>query len=151
MFIVIVGQECLINKRFGNNWKLLSGFQAFVLDIYIFAVNFQALDGGSKTSASVQQTHRRVYYQTSRAPVSKAPLSQAVRVNDTLYISGQVGVELETGELARGVKEQTELIFIYLGEILATAGAEMDNIVRTTVYMKNIQDLRNSHEDVINI
>ena len=59
-------------------------------------------------------------------------------------------MDLETGELASGVKEQAELIFIYLGEILSAAGAGMDNIVRTTVYMKNIQDLRNGHEDVIN-
>ena len=59
-------------------------------------------------------------------------------------------MDLETGELARGVQEQAELIFIYLGEILNAAGAGMDNIVRTTVYMKNIQDLRNGHEDVIN-
>ena len=61
----------------------------------------------------------------------------------TLYISGQVGVELGTGEMARGVEAQAELIFTYLEEILRTAGAGMDNIVRTTVYMKNIQDLRN--------
>ena len=61
----------------------------------------------------------------------------------TLYISGQVGVELGTGEMARGVEAQAELIFTYLEEILRAAGAGMDNIVRTTVYMKNIQDLRN--------
>ena len=93
----------------------------------------------------MQQTHRRVFYQTSRAPIPKPPLSQAVRVNDTLYISGQVGVDLETGELAGGMEEQAELIFVYLGEILAAAGAGMDNIVRTTVYMKNVQELRNGH------
>ena len=60
-----------------------------------------------------------------------------------IYISGQVGVELGTGEMARGVEAQAELIFTYLEEILRAAGAGMDNIVRTTVYMKNIQDLRN--------
>ena len=95
----------------------------------------------------MQQTHRRVFYQTSRAPIPKPPLSQAVRVNDTLYISGQVGVDLVTGELARGVEDQAELIFTYLGEILAAAGAGIDNVVRTTVYMKNIQDLRNGLND----
>ena len=99
----------------------------------------------------MQQTHRRVFYQTSRAPVPKPPLSQAVRVNDTLYISGQVGVDLETGELASGVEDQAELIFTYLGEILAAAGAGIDNIVRTTVYMKNIQDLRNGHQDAMSM
>ena len=90
-----------------------------------------------------------MYYQTSRAPIPKPPLSQAVRVNDTLYISGQVGVELDTGELAGGVEGQAELIFNYLGEILAAAGAGIDNIVRTTVYMKNIQDLRNGYKDKV--
>ena len=41
----------------------------------------------------MQQTHRRVFYQSSRAPVPSSPLSQAVRVNDTLYISGQVEMD----------------------------------------------------------
>ena len=59
-------------------------------------------------------------------PPELRSLSQAVRVNDSLYISGQVGVDLETGELAGGLEEQAELIFVYLVEILTAAGAGMD-------------------------
>ena len=84
--------------------------------------------------------HRRVIYKTSKAPTPLGPYNQAVRVDDTLYISGQIGVILGTRNLLNNVEDQTRQIFTYLEEILKGAGGGLNNIVRTTVYMYDIND-----------
>ena len=84
--------------------------------------------------------HRRVIYKTSKAPTPLGPYNQAVRVDDTLYISGQIGVILGTRNLLNTVEDQTRQIFTYLEEILKVAGGGLGNVVRTTVYMYDMND-----------
>lgn len=78
---------------------------------------------------------------TPNAPAAIGPYSQAVLVNDTLYISGQIPLNPTTGEIAgTTIEEQAEQVFKNLGAILAEAGMTFDDVVKATVLLDNIGD-----------
>ncbi|CAG5131807.1 unnamed protein product [Candidula unifasciata] len=78
---------------------------------------------------------------TPKAPKAVGPYSQAVQVNNTLYISGQIGFIPETMEIVSGgAVAETEQVLKNLGSILEAAGSSYDKVVKTTVLLKNISD-----------
>jgi len=80
---------------------------------------------------------------TDRAPgpFQGAPYNQAIRVGELVFVAGQLGIELETGELAGGsVEEQTEQIMQNLGAILEAAGSDLHKLVKTTVFLLDLAD-----------
>jgi 2-iminobutanoate/2-iminopropanoate deaminase len=80
---------------------------------------------------------------TDRAPgpFQGAPYNQAIRVGDLVFVAGQLGIELESGELAgASVEEQTEQIMRNLGAILEAAGSGLDRLVKTTVFLLDLAD-----------
>lgn len=81
------------------------------------------------------------------APKAVGPYSQAVEANGTLYVSGQLPIDANTGEFAPGgVKEQLVQIFKNLQYILEEAGYSFDNVVKTTVYLTNMGDFATLNE-----
>jgi 2-iminobutanoate/2-iminopropanoate deaminase len=80
---------------------------------------------------------------TDRAPgpFQGAPYNQAIRVGDLVFVAGQLGIVLETSELAgSSIEEQTEQIMRNLGAILEAAGSGMDKLVKTTVFLIDLSD-----------
>lgn len=78
---------------------------------------------------------------TTEAPAAIGPYSQAVRVGDTLFASGQVALDPATGQLvAGGVKEQTVRVFENIKAVLAEAGLDLTHVVKTTVFLKSMGD-----------
>ncbi len=78
---------------------------------------------------------------TKGAPAAIGPYSQAVRVGDFLYTSGQVALDPETGAMSTGgVEEQTVRVCENLKAVLAAAGAGMEQVVKTTVFLKQMSD-----------
>jgi 2-iminobutanoate/2-iminopropanoate deaminase len=80
---------------------------------------------------------------TDRAPgpFQGAPYNQAIRVGDLVFVAGQLGIVLHTGELAGpSVEEQTEQIMQNLGAILEAAGSSLDRLVKTTVFLLELGD-----------
>jgi 2-iminobutanoate/2-iminopropanoate deaminase len=80
---------------------------------------------------------------TDRAPgpFQGAPYNQAIRVGDLVFVAGQLGIRLETGELAgASIEEQTEQIMHNLGAILDAAGSGLDRLVKTTVFLLDLAD-----------
>ena len=84
--------------------------------------------------------------QTEKAPEALGPYSQAVMVDNFIFCSGQIGINPETGELAEGIEKQTEQVLKNLEVILAAVGASRKNIVKTTVYLKNLSDFQKMNE-----
>ena len=81
------------------------------------------------------------------APKAVGPYSQAVEANGTLYVSGQLPIDAQTGEFPEGgVKEQLVQIFKNLQHILEEAGYSFDNVVKTTVYLTNMGDFGTLNE-----
>jgi 2-iminobutanoate/2-iminopropanoate deaminase len=78
---------------------------------------------------------------TRKAPAAIGPYSQAVRSGDLVFTSGQVALEPETGLMIEGgIREQTIQVFENVSAILAAAGAGMADVIKTVVFLKNIQD-----------
>ena len=80
---------------------------------------------------------------TDRAPgpFQGAPYNQAIRVGDLVFVAGQLGVGNETGELVGdGVAEQTEQALANMAAILEAAGSGLDRLVKTTVFLVDLDD-----------
>jgi 2-iminobutanoate/2-iminopropanoate deaminase len=80
---------------------------------------------------------------TDRAPgpFQGAPYNQAIRVGDLVFVAGQLGIVLESGDLAgETVEEQTEEIMRNMSAILEAAGSGLDKLVKTTVFLLDLGD-----------
>jgi len=78
---------------------------------------------------------------SSHLPAPKGPYSPAVRAGGLVFVSGQGPIVPATGEVLRGsIEEQTELVLGNIRTILAAAGVAMEAVVKTTVYLADIQD-----------
>lgn len=79
--------------------------------------------------------------ETAEAPAAIGPYSQAVAAAGTIiFISGQLGLDPQTSELVAGIEAQTKQALRNLGEILSAAGASRQNVVKTTVFLQNMDD-----------
>lgn len=91
---------------------------------------------------------------TSEAYESSAPLSQAVRHDGTVYLSGAVPIDPETGELAGdGVAEQTRQVLENLAAVLEEAGSSMDDALRIRVFLTDMDafgELNEVYEEFLN-
>ena len=78
---------------------------------------------------------------TTKAPASIGPYSQAIRVGNLVYTSGQIPIDPATGVFAEGgIKEQTRQSLLNLKAILEEAGLAMSDVVKTTVFMADMND-----------
>jgi 2-iminobutanoate/2-iminopropanoate deaminase len=78
---------------------------------------------------------------TKEAPAAIGPYSQAVRVGDMLFASGQVALDPATGQIvAGGITEQTTRVLENVKAVLAKAGLDMVHVVKTTVFLKTMGD-----------
>lgn len=75
-----------------------------------------------------------------KAPAALGPYSSAVRAGDTLYLSGQLGIDPVTGELAEGVEAQARQAMQNIAAVLEEAGASFDDVVKMTVLLADIDD-----------
>jgi 2-iminobutanoate/2-iminopropanoate deaminase len=84
---------------------------------------------------------------TSDAPAAIGPYSQAVRVGDMLFASGQVGLDPATGQIVEGgIVAQTERVFENIKAVLAAARTDLTQVVKTTVFLKNMSDFTAMNE-----
>jgi 2-iminobutanoate/2-iminopropanoate deaminase len=86
---------------------------------------------------------------TDRAPgpFQGAPYNQAIRVGELVFVAGQLGVALETGELVGpGIEEQTEQTMQNLGAVLEAAGSSMAKLLKTTVFLVDLADFAGMNE-----
>lgn len=74
------------------------------------------------------------------APKAIGPYSHATAMNGMIFTSGQIGLDPETGVLAEGVEAQARQAMTNLTNVLKTAGAGMDDVVKTTVFVKDLAD-----------
>jgi 2-iminobutanoate/2-iminopropanoate deaminase len=80
------------------------------------------------------------------APFQGAPYSQAIRTGDYVFVSGQIGLKPDHGELTGSIEEQTEQVFANLAAILAEAGTGLDRLVKTTVFLADFGDFAAMNE-----
>jgi 2-iminobutanoate/2-iminopropanoate deaminase len=78
---------------------------------------------------------------TPRAPAAIGPYSQAIRIGDFLYTSGQISLDPETMKMIKGdIEVETEKVLKNIEAILKADGLDLNNIIKTTVYLTNLSE-----------
>ncbi|MBE5905320.1 MAG: RidA family protein [Lachnospiraceae bacterium] len=77
---------------------------------------------------------------TDKAPAAIGPYSQAIEVNGMVYTSGVIPVDPATGAIPEGSVEQAKQAFTNLSNLLQAAGTDMDHVIKTTVFIKEMND-----------
>lgn len=78
---------------------------------------------------------------TDQAPKAIGPYSQAVRAGDLVFCSGQIPLDPKTGQLVTGdIKDLTRRVLDNLEAVLKQAGTDLNNVVKTTIYLKDLND-----------
>lgn len=96
----------------------------------------------SCTSKTPDQVRKNII-STEKAPAAIGPYSQAVLVGNTLYCSGQIAIDPKTGELVVGnIQVETEQVLKNIRAVLEAAGMGFGNVVKATVYMKDISNYK---------
>ncbi len=89
----------------------------------------------------------KIEIQTTSAPTAIGPYSQALIVNDTVYVSGQLPIDPTTGSFAGvDIASQAEQSLKNIQAVLAAEGLTMDNVVKTTVLLKDMSDFAAMNE-----
>lgn len=84
---------------------------------------------------------------TNNAPGAIGPYSQAIKAGNLVFCSGQIPIDPATGEfISEAVAEQTEQVLKNLGEVLKAAGTSLDNVVKTTVFLADMNDFAEMNE-----
>ncbi|MFQ3579801.1 MAG: RidA family protein [Bacteroidales bacterium] len=83
---------------------------------------------------------------TPNAPKAIGPYSQAIEINRMLFISGQIPVNPETGEIPDGIQAQTEQVMKNIGAILHEAGYDYSNVVKSTCLLSDMANFKAMNE-----
>ncbi|KAI9302756.1 endoribonuclease L-PSP [Cunninghamella echinulata] len=85
--------------------------------------------------------------QTTKAPAAIGPYAQAIKVNGMVYTSGSLPVVPETGNVVDGgITEQTHQSLTNMSEVLKEAGSNLNNVIKTTVFLKDMNDFTAMNE-----
>jgi 2-iminobutanoate/2-iminopropanoate deaminase len=84
---------------------------------------------------------------TLNAPSPIGPYNQAVQVGDCVYVSGTIAMDLDSKQLIKtNIKDETKIVMEYLGEVLKEAGLTYNNIVKTTIFLSDMNNFVHVNE-----
>lgn len=83
---------------------------------------------------------------SEKAPGAIGPYSQAVKFENLIFVSGQIPVNPESGEISKDIKEQAAQSMANIKNILEEAGASLDDIVKTTIFVKDLSNFETVNE-----
>jgi len=84
---------------------------------------------------------------TSKAPSAIGPYSQGIKVGNMVFISGQIPIDPDTGNVVEGgIKEQTKRVLENVKAILESIGGSLNNVVKTTVFMVDLEEFSEMNE-----
>lgn len=88
----------------------------------------------------------KVKIESGNAPKTIGPYSQAVLVDDTLYVSGNIPVNAATGDVADGIVNQSKQVFENMKAVLNEAGMGFENVVKTTAFLTDLSNFATFNE-----
>jgi reactive intermediate/imine deaminase len=89
---------------------------------------------------------KKQFVHTEAAPAAIGPYSQAIRAGDTVYLSGQIGLDPATGTLRDGIEAQTRQVFANLKAVAEAADGSLEHIVKLTVLLADLADFAKVNE-----
>jgi 2-iminobutanoate/2-iminopropanoate deaminase len=94
------------------------------------------------TNSFAQSSAKQVIF-SDKAPKAIGPYSQAIMVGNTLYLSGQIAIDPETGKMdTLTIESEIHRILKNLGEVLKSAGMSYENVVKTTIYTTDLKNFK---------
>ena len=88
----------------------------------------------------------KLLVESKDAPEAIGAYSQAVQAGNTVYLSGQIGLDPETIQMAEGIDDQIRRVFLNLQAVAAAAGGGLDDIVKLTVYLTDLSHFPHVNE-----
>jgi 2-iminobutanoate/2-iminopropanoate deaminase len=88
---------------------------------------------------------KRIIY-TEKAPAAIGPYSQAVEIDNWLYISGQIPMDPQSLEIPEKIEDQAEQVMSNIGAILNEAGYDYNDVVKSTIFLVDIEDFKAVNE-----
>ncbi len=85
-------------------------------------------------------------HNTDSAPKAIGPYVQAIEANGFLFTSGQLGINPQTSEFEEGIEKQTKQVMENLKAVLENAGTKLDNVIKTTILLSDINDFATVNE-----
>lgn len=82
----------------------------------------------------------KIILSTELAPRAIGPYSQAVRVGQFVFLSGQLGVDVKSGLLKEGIEAQTHQVLDNIGAVLSSLGLNYSHVVKTLVFVRDLED-----------
>lgn len=89
---------------------------------------------------------KKIIINTDKAPAAIGPYSQGVEVGSILFTSGQVPIDPATGQIPQGIEKQTEKSLLNIKGIVEAAGAGMNDIIKTTVFITDMNNFAAMNE-----
>ncbi len=86
------------------------------------------------------------FIQTPEAPAAIGTYSQAIRVNDTVYLSGQIGLDPATMQMVDGIDEQIHRVFKNLRAVTTAANSNLNDLVKLNVYLTDLKNFAKVNE-----
>ena len=86
------------------------------------------------------------YIKTSKAPEAIGPYSQAVKIDNFIFTSGQIALTPQGDMLEADIKKQTTQVLTNLKNVLESAGSSLEKVVKTTIYLANMNDFTTVNE-----
>ncbi len=84
---------------------------------------------------------------TDKAPKPIGPYSQAVKIGNLIFLSGQIGIDPQTNELVKGgIEKETRQIFQNIINILKSQNVDLSNVLKINIYLKNLEDFKRVNE-----
>jgi len=83
---------------------------------------------------------------SENAPAAIGPYSQAIQAGDFIYVSGQIGMDPQSGEVVEGLENQTKQVLENLKAILTEAGTDFSQVVKFTIYLKSMDTFTTVNE-----
>ncbi|MCX5857508.1 MAG: RidA family protein [Deltaproteobacteria bacterium] len=80
----------------------------------------------------------KLLIESRNAPQAIGPYSQAIRAGGAVYLSGQIGLDPETMQMAEGIDAQIHRVFLNLQAVAAAAGGTLDDMVKLTIYLTDL-------------
>jgi len=102
------------------------------------------LDWSSPHSRQLPMTRQAIH--SPDAPAAIGPYSQAIRAGNTVYLSGQIGLDPATGQLVDGLESQARRVFDNLRAVAAAAGGSLDDMVKVTLLLADLADFTKVNE-----
>jgi 2-iminobutanoate/2-iminopropanoate deaminase len=89
-----------------------------------------------------ERTMKRTVVHTDKVPPARVPLSQAIKIGDWVFVSGQLGMDPKTGRLVQGgIKAETRQVCENLKAVLEAGGASLAIVAKVTIYMADLAEL----------